>query len=339
MKPAFYCILSIVLLSLLTCISVYGQSSSLEQVGTSMANFLKIGVGARALAMGDAYVALCDDISSLYWNPGALDRMPNNEIIIQQTEWLVDTQILYFGIGYKVKGIGSVGLSAHYFSSGEIEETTLAAPDGTGRTFSASDLALGLTLSRRITTRFSTGITVKMIQESLAREKASAIALDIGSVFETNFLNNMRIGMALSNLGGEMRLAGSDLSVQYATNPGYPTKVVRADLTTEEWDIPLFFRFGIAMDVVRKENYRWTIAGEVMDSRDFIHRLSMGTEWSYRGLAFLRGGYKFNYDEEDLTLGAGIHLNVANTTVRLDYAYGKFGVFDNTQRFSLIFGF
>lgn len=60
----------------------YSQSSSLEQVGTSMANFLKVGVGARALAMGDAYVALCDDISSLYWNPGALDRIEKNEIIV-----------------------------------------------------------------------------------------------------------------------------------------------------------------------------------------------------------------------------------------------------------------
>lgn len=335
MKIAVIAILFVVLAS----VPCYSQSSSLEQVGTSMANFLKVGVGARALAMGDAYVALCDDISSLYWNPGALDRIEKNEIIVQQTNWLVDTKILYIGAGYKIPGIGTVGLSAHYFSSGEIEETTLLSPDGTGRTFTTSDMALGLTFSRRITTRFSTGITVKLVHETLAREKASAIALDIGSVFETNFLNNMRIGMALSNLGGEMRLSGSDLSVQYATNPGYPTKVIRANLATEQWDIPLFFRFGIALEALKRENYRWTVSGEVMDSRDFIHRLALGTEWAYRNLVFLRGGYKFNYDEENLTLGAGLNVRFANTSLRLDYAYGRFGVFDNTQRFSFTFGF
>ncbi len=51
----------------LATICLYAQQS--DQVGTSMANFLKIGVGPRAIAMGDAFVALSDDASSLYWNP------------------------------------------------------------------------------------------------------------------------------------------------------------------------------------------------------------------------------------------------------------------------------
>ncbi len=330
------------LLSFYLMVSGYSQQrqgGSLEQVGTSMANFLKVGVGGRALAMGDAYVAVCEDITALYWNPGALDRIKSHEIIVQQTDWLVDSKIYYLGVGYKVPQVGTLGLSAHYFTSGDIEETTLTEPEGTGLTFTATDFALGLTFSRRISDRFSTGITVKWIQESLAREKASAIALDIGSVFETNFLNNMRIGMALANLGGEMKLAGTDLSVQYATNPEYPTKPVRADLATEKWDIPLFFRFGIAVDAWKRQDFCWTVAAEIMDSRDYIHRISLGTEWAFRNLAFLRGGYKFNYDEENLALGAGLNLRLGNTHLRLDYAYGRFGVFDNTQRFSFIFVF
>ncbi|MBD3289202.1 PorV/PorQ family protein, partial [candidate division KSB1 bacterium] len=320
----------------------YGQeriSGSLEQIGTSMANFLKIGVGARALAMGDAYVALSDDISSLYWNPGALDRMPTNQIIVQQTNWLVDTKIYYLGAGYKWNNVGAIGVSAHFFSSGDIEETTLRQPEGTGRTFTAEDFSLGLTFSRMITNRFSTGVTVKIIQESLAKETASAVAVDIGSVFETNFLNNLRIGMALSNLGGEMKLSGSDLSVQYATNPDYPTKVIRANLATESWDIPLFFRFGVATEIMKNEAYHWTVSTEVMDSRDFIHRLAVGTELGFKQTVFLRGGYKFNYDEESFSVGCGLNYKLSGMQLKLDYAYGKFGVFDNTQRFSFIFGF
>ena len=54
---------------------------------------------------------------------------------------------------------------------------------------------------------------------------------------------------------------------------------------------------------------------------------------------FLRGGYKFNYDEDGLTLGAGVNVKVAGTQIRLDYAYGSFGIFDYIQRFSFIFSF
>lgn len=334
--------LGVILIILMMISPSYGQeqiSGSLEQIGTSMANFLKIGVGARALAMGDAYIALCEDISALYWNPGALDRMENNQIIVQQTNWLVDTKIYYLGAGYKLKNVGTIGVSAHFFSSGEIEETTLLQPDGTGRTFTAEDFAMGLTFSRMISNRFSTGVTVKIIQESLAKEKASAVAVDIGTVFETNFLNNLRIGMALSNLGGEMKLSGSDLSVQYTTNPDYPTKVIRSNLATESWDIPLYFRFGLATEIMKNDQYHWTVSTEVMDSRDFIHRLAVGSELGFKQMVFLRAGYKFNYDEESFSLGCGLNYQVGGTQLKLDYAYGKFGVFDNTQRFSFIFGF
>jgi hypothetical protein len=332
-------IASTCLIALWLTTAAAGETGSLEQVGTSVANFLNVGIGARAAGMGDAYVAVCEDASALYWNPGSLDRLKQNEIIFQQNQWLVDTQIYFLGAGYRLPGIGTVGLSAHFFTSGEIEETTLQQPDGTGRTFTAQDFALGVAFSRRITDRFSTGIQVKYIQESLALEKASTLAIDIGSVFVTNFLNNLRVGMALSNLGGKMKLSGSELSVQYSVNPDYPTKIIRADLTTEEWDIPLFFRFGLATELLKQSAYRWTVAAEIMDSRDFIHRLAFGSEFAFWEKVFLRGGYKINSDENSFTFGAGLNYTWAGLNCRLDYAFVNYGVFDHSQRFSFIFGF
>jgi hypothetical protein len=312
---------------------------TMEQIGTSMANFLKIGIGAREVAMGGAAVADCDNVSALFWNPGALDRMPQNEVLVQQTQWLVNSQIYFLGAGFKISGLGAIGLSLEYFDSGEMEETTLTFPEGTGRTFNAYDMAMGLTFSREIIERFSAGITVKYIQEGLDLEKASTIAIDIGSVFETDFLNNLKIGMSLSNLGGMMKLSGSGLQVQYSPNPGYPTKITTADLSTEEWDIPLYFRLGIATDVLNSETMNWKVVAEVMDSRDYIYRFSLGTEIGFYDRYYLRGGYKFMYDEENFTMGAGVNLNFSWAQIRLDYAYASFGVFDNTQRFSLIFAY
>jgi len=334
-----YIIIGLLFIFLFTCLLKAQNGSSPEQVGTSMANFLKIGVGARALAMGDAYVALADDITSLYWNPGCLDRIPKNEMVTQYIDWILDSQIYFIGIGYKVPTIGTFGVSVHYFSSGEMEETTLQEPEGTGRTFTASDMSLGLTYSKQITDRFSTGITVKYIQETLSRESASTFAFDIGNIFETNFFNNMRIGMSLSNLGGTMRLQGVELERQYSTNPDFPTKVTRANLKTQDWNIPLFFRLGVATNVIENEQYRITVSSEVMDSRDYIHRISVGSEIAFWEKTFLRVGYKFNNDERNITLGGGVNLPMGSSNLKINYGYGNFGVFNNTQRFSLIYAF
>ncbi|UCE19492.1 MAG: PorV/PorQ family protein [Gemmatimonadota bacterium] len=325
-------------LLILSCMTSFGQESDLNQVGTSMANFLKIGVGARATAMGDAYVAVSDDITSLYWNPGGLATLKKNEALFQITDWLLDMRLYFFGISYNTGNLGTIGCSIYSFSSGEMEETTIDKPDGTGRTFSAADFAAGLTYSKRLTDRFSAGMTLKYISERLDQEKASTVAIDVGSIFMTNFLNDMRIGFALSNLGGQMQLEGPSLTVQHIEDPG--TKYTRAQLGTDSWDIPLLIRFGVATDVVRRDDLRVTIASEVMDSRDFTHRAAAGGELAVRDMVFFRGGYKIEYDEADVTLGFGLKIiSSQGIEMRVDYAYGTYGLLDNAQRFSIIFAF
>lgn len=317
--------------------AAFGQETELNQVGTSMANFLKIGVGARATAMGDAYVALANDISSLYWNPGGLSTFEKNEILFQRTNWLLDTRLNFLGMSYNLRNLGVLGFSINSFSSGDIEETTIDYPDGTDRTFSASNVAAGLTYSRRLTDRFFAGFTLKYISEQLDSEKASTVAIDVGSVFVTSFFNDMRIGFALSNLGRRMQLDGSGLTMQYLTDLG---KMSTARLSTEPWDIPLLFRFGIATDIIRSDFLRLTTAAEVMDSRDFVDRIATGGELAIREMVFLRGGYKFKYDEGALTLGGGLKFSTSSGIgFKIDYAYADYGIFDNTQRFSIILMF
>jgi len=314
----------------------YGQEKTLNQVGTSMANFLKIGVGARASSMGGAFVALSDDISCLYWNPGGLGTLKKNEVLFQTTNWILDSKLYFVGASYHLANIGVLGISFYSFSSGDIEETTLDYPDGTGKIFTASDYSAGLTFARQVTDRFSIGFTVKYIAEQLYLEKASTIGLDVGSVFVTDFLNNLRIGFALSNLGGRMQLEGVDLAFRH--KPGI--KSYQAQLATEPWDIPLLFRFGLATNLIDMKNLRLTISSEVMDSRDFIHRISFGSELAFNEMMYLRSGYKYNYDEMNLTFGGGLKLSVpSGKGLRIDYSYGDFVILNNYQQLSIILEF
>jgi hypothetical protein len=313
------------------------QDSELNQVGTSMANFLKIGVGARAVSMGGAVVAISNDVSSTFWNPGGL-AFTNNEMMFQVTNWIADTRHYFFAASYGMGDLGNLGLSVISFNSGDIQETTLYEPEGTGRNFSAGNLCAGLTFSKKFTDRFSAGVTVKYISETLDRSSASTVAIDIGSIFITNFLNNMRIGISLSNLGGRMQLDGSDLTVQYLPENG--TKYTSSQLRTESWDIPLLFRFGLATNAIETEDYRFLISTEIIDSRDYEYQTVFGGEFNYSNIISLRAGYKMNFDEADLSFGVGLNIEkISGINLNVDYSYNDYGILNTIHSVSLLFAY
>ena len=66
-----------------------------QRAGISTAQFLKIGVGGRASAMGDAFVAVANDVSALYWNPAGLTQFQDNQIIFSHNEWVVDLSLIH----------------------------------------------------------------------------------------------------------------------------------------------------------------------------------------------------------------------------------------------------
>lgn len=319
---------------------VIGQGDGVSQVGTSMANFLKIGVGSQAAAIGDAYVAMANDVSSLYWNPGGLGNIKSVEFLFQSNAWIAGSSLNYFGAAVPIGNVGVFGASVYRFASGDIEETTLSQPDGTGRIVTASDIAIGASYARQMTGRFSAGVTLKYVGERLSRETSNSFAIDIGSLFITNFFNDMRIGISLSNLGSRMLLSGPDMIVSHDLAADIPTnKYADASLATQEWDLPLIFRFGVATDVINTGSTRLTTAAAINDSRDYELRYNLGAEFAQNLLGdqevSLRAGYKGNYDEDSITFGGGLRMNFAQYKLSIDYAYSSTGRLGNAERYSL----
>lgn len=329
---------SILLLFFSLSLIVNAQETS--QVGTSMANYLKIGAGSRAAAMGEAFVAMADDASSTFWNPAGLVFVEKNEALFQSTSWLANTNLYFLSVAIPLGDIGNIGASIYSFNSGDMEETTIAQPDGTGRTFTASNFAIGLSYARAFTEQFSIGFTLKYVSEDLSRETASTIAFDIGTVFKTNILNGMRFGLALSNLGGAMELEGPDLNVSHDINTGLPTnKFVSASLATEEWQLPLLFRVGLGTYIIKNDRSQLSIEAAFNDSRDYEARYNIGSEYAMKIVGdqkiALRVGYLGNYDEAGLTAGAGLLLNLAGFDFKFDYAYADMSRLGNAHRYTL----
>jgi hypothetical protein len=319
-------------------------AADVSKVGTTAASFLTIGVGARATAMGGAFVGVADDASALYWNPAGIARSQNVQAVMMHCRWLADLRYNFVGFSMPVAGLGSVGASITSLNYGEMPVRTVDEPDGTGEFFSSNDLAMALTCGRQLTDRFSIGFNVKYITQRIWHESASSFAVDFGTLFVTG-LHGLRIGATLSNFGTDMRMEGKDLLVFYDVDANIlgNNDRVPAHLQTEKWPLPLMFQFGLAMEPWKTAMHRLTIAADAIHPSDNTESFNAGFEYGFREMIFLRAGFRdllLRDREQGLALGAGFAMRkIGNVMFQIDYAYADFGRLENAQRFSLNMAF
>jgi len=320
------------------------QDRDVSKVGITAAPFLEIGVGARAVGMGGAFVGTASDASALFWNPAGIARIPSRELLFMHAEWLAEIDFDHAAAVIPLGASGALGMSLTVLNSGDMMVRTETQPDGTGEIFSASDLAVALSYAISLTDRFSIGFSGKYIQQKIWHESASGFAVDLGTLFITGF-RGLRLGAALTNFGTDMCMQGKDILVFHDIDPyilGNNDRVP-AHLQTESWPLPLLFQFGLAMEAWQTPLNRLTLAADAIHPYDNTESINLGMEYAFRELLFLRLGYRdlFLRDgEQSLTFGAGIANRLVNAfDLRIDYAYADFGRLDNVQRFSLTLGF
>jgi len=317
-------------------------SSDVSKSGTTAATFLEIPIGARAVGMGSAFVSVADDATSLYWNPSGIAALTQYNFLAVHTNWIADTKFDFGGLVVPLGDLGTLGFSVTMLSMGDMKVRTVDQPEGTGEYFSAGDLAVGVTYARRLSDRFAVGFTGKFIQETIWHEQASAFALDIGTTFRTDLFGGMTIGAALSNFGTPMQLSGRDTRQFISVDPANSGSnfQIPSDLEMDSWNLPLLFQIGVSTNVVRQENYRWTIAVDALHPNDNYESMNVGAEFAYQEGFFLRGGYEslFLPDAEGgFSFGVGVDSkNISGTlSLSFEYAYRNMGRLDNTHTFSM----
>lgn len=308
----------VMLLSVSLCSMAFGQA----KVGTTGAQFLELGVSARAMAMGEAFTAVVDDISAVYYNPAALTTLYGREATFTYISMPADVGYGFGAIGFPLESIGGViGIGAYGLTSGDIVETTyeqgVISPTiaGTGRTFAWNNLALSLSYGRYLTDRFSIGLSVKYVGEFAHDYSSNGWAADVGTIYDTGF-RGFKIGMAITNFGPDMRFI----------NVNYP--------------LPINFKFGASINVLEQVDHYVTLSAEGWHPSDNLEKYNVGMEYVFKDRFALRGGGRFNYDVDGFTAGGGVRLPFnEEQEIRVDYAFQDFGILTQVHRFSLSFAF
>lgn len=116
-------------------------------------------------------------------------------------------------------------------------------------------------------------------------------------------------------------------------------KTIVATLKTDSWELPLFFRLGVAMDLYKNDLVTVTAAADAIRPNDNSEHVNAGAQVSFKDIVFLRAGYKALFlsdSEEGFTAGVGVHYPLfGNTAVAIDYTYHEFGIFKNVQTVTL----
>jgi hypothetical protein len=281
-----------------------------DNAGTSGAVFLKIGVGARAAGMGEAYVAVPEGADSLYWNPAGLTNLGIKDITFTHNEWIDDVRYEYVGASIPLFGNSAVGFSYSQLTMGELE-----GRDAQGRPtadFTAGDRLFTVGWGIRPFSMLQAGATFKYISSNIADDNAKAYAGDFGAIFRPP-LEGLSVGFAVHNVGTEIKFV----------NEGDP--------------LPLTYRIGGGYTLpFGGRTHKITVAVDGVKGNDTEFYVNTGTEYWLANMVAVRAGYKARYDEAGVTAGGGFrYLFSGSYGVQVDYAYADMGTFGATHRVSV----
>lgn len=315
-----------------------------NKTGLNGATFMKIGVGARQVAIGSAAGTMSGDPNMMFWNPAGISDMDESNgnkfnLSFSHNQWLLTMKHNAFAGTYKLGSLGTIGIGVIHLGLGDIiaDRDVAPTPDleeqqadkATSATYSFYDLAVNVTLAHQFTDKLSLGASAKLIREKIDDVDASALAVDFGVIYRTGW-NDLTIGAYMANLG-------QDLSFY-------------DDAGTEPAPIPLIFSIGASVNLAKQEDSQIILMADANKRQDSKQLYFGGLEWRFMERVFLRGGYKFNFSnsenvegikatDEGISFGGGVVVPFGNSKVNLDYAFTEFGILDNIHRFSVNFSF
>jgi hypothetical protein len=301
----------------------------MNKVAQSKMQFVKISPSARAAALGDAFTSIAGDPNCIFYNPAGMAFVEGINVIFNNNSWIADIHHLSAVVAYNTGNWGTFSLSFINMNYGEFERTVVDEHAWVGYrslgTFTITEYALGFGYAKNITSRFSLGGQIKYLYQNLGDVETQAfigtefeehttstyiddiVAFDIGTYYNTN-LKGIVISMAMQN---------------FANQP-----------------LPLIFRYGMSIELNQvvfpsAENHLLRLAGDILQSKDYGQGYQLGLEYAFARHYFIRSGYKvMTSTEEDLSLGLGIDISVADLGIQIDYSYSKFGILGNVNRLS-----
>lgn len=287
----------------------FGKDNSYSKAGKSAATFLKIGIDARASAMGEAYVGLAEGVSSIYYNPAGLTQNKTQEATFMHHAYFEGINHEFVGYiqpidAHRVIGVGITGLFID-----DIPRKTKATVVNEG-SFGSNDYCLIFSLGQKIKEDISGGLSLKIIHQKLNNEKGLGVGVDAGVFYKNYTKEGFNLGVVVQNIGTKMKIY------------------------KDKFSLPTIFKFGIAY---RLPDDKLLLVCDLKKPYDNEASIHLGLEYQILKSVLLRVGYRYKLDNlaneplTNLTCGIGFVIK----DFKLDYAFMPYDKLEDTHRISL----
>ncbi len=261
-----------------------------QSAGESGLSFLKIGFGARNIALGDIGVVSANDVTALNYNPALLSNYKTEQITLSHTQWLQDVRSELLGASFSLFNLPmALGINTTQISNIEIRNR----PGPALSNFNANYFFVSLSTGFEVAENLSLGFTIKYLNENLLTDQANGIGYDFGLYYK-NIIPNLNFGASIRNLGSMNALRN------------------------QETELPVDLRVGgdYIYDLTKINSSFYFAAGFQKYNSSESH-FNFGTEFLYHRQIAIRLGYMSGYDIKSITTGIGLKLNHFN----FDYAF------------------
>jgi len=292
-------VLSVFVLLFLCAFLFSIANSKNDKSGTSSLSFLKLGAGARAVGMGEAFCAQSRGVASPFWNPAALSGIQGIQVSFTHTQWFQDITAEHFSSAARV-GENVFGLSLSLGKVSDIQKRGDIATTEPLAFFDAHDVVMSFSYARNLRKKCAVGLSIKWIYEKIDISSASGLGFDLGGIFSPfagtrkSVLEDLSFGMAILNLGSKMKFE------------------------KESYSLPTQYKAGVSYSAERESwQSDFTLSLDVVKPRDDDMKVHLGGEFGLYQSFKLRLGYQSGYDEKDLSFGMGIKFK----KYAIDYAF------------------
>ena len=280
-----------------------------QSAGNSGLSFLKLGFGARNIAMGDAGTALSNDVTALFYNPAGLALNPASEVMLMHNEWVQDVRSEILGARTVVFGLPvAVGFNVTTVS----DIPYIVNPGDPVTTFNANSFYGSFSTGYKIMDNLAVGVSVKYLYEAIYVDEATGYGVDFGVTYITS-IKGLNVSAAVKNIGSMNALR------------------------SESTKLPTEFRVGPSYSFVPAEKFVVTGGAEYQKyTPTSDSHINIGAEVLYDNIVALRFGYQSGYIARNVTAGLGLkwgNLSFDYAFAPLTYGLGSGNIFSLQFKF------
>lgn len=328
-----------------------------DRSGQAGASELLINPWARSSGWGNANMAKVRGLEAMWGNVAGTAFTKKTQLIFSQTQWLkgTGTNIFAFGLTQRVGESGVIGLQVMSMNFGEIQVTTGDSPDGGLGTYKPGLMNFAVSYAKAFSNSIYGGIVVKFISESISDVNAFGMAIDAGIQYVTGENDQMAFGVALKNVGPQMRFSGDGLSFKEIISMKGIDQGYTFNQRSQAYEIPTMLTIGAAYDFLFGGDYSMTIAGTFISNSFSKDQFAFGLEGNLKNYVFLRAGYTYEQGIWDnietaentnlnsgLSLGASIQVPLnkeKGTSFGIDYSYRETVSFNGNHSIGIVLNF